>query len=141
MLVRETVKSFLRFRGHAAAAPSAVAVRNAPLKFCTCPMETPPAWAVFSSAYPIPPSVAFTWRTSVSPPCASIPPCHTGDELVPTCERKAGLVLERKSVRSEEHTSELQSPDHLVCRLLLEKKKRTARITRHALPRRHNSCD
>src|SRR5258708_13441088 len=28
------------------------------------------------------------------------------------------------SGRSEEHTSELQSPDHLVCRLLLEKKKR-----------------
>src|SRR5258708_29128847 len=28
-------------------------------------------------------------------------------------------------VRSEEHTSELQSPDHLVCRLLLEKKKTT----------------
>src|SRR5947208_10762189 len=27
-------------------------------------------------------------------------------------------------LRSEEHTSELQSPDHLVCRLLLEKKKR-----------------
>src|SRR5207244_13300322 len=27
------------------------------------------------------------------------------------------------SARSEEHTSELQSPDHLVCRLLLEKKK------------------
>src|SRR5258708_8507576 len=26
--------------------------------------------------------------------------------------------------RSEEHTSELQSPDHLVCRLLLEKQKR-----------------
>src|SRR5258708_11086585 len=26
--------------------------------------------------------------------------------------------------RSEEHTSELQSPDHLVCRLLLEKKNR-----------------
>src|SRR5258708_31888705 len=29
------------------------------------------------------------------------------------------------SFRSEEHTSELQSPDHLVCRLLLEKKKNT----------------
>src|SRR5258708_25230690 len=28
-----------------------------------------------------------------------------------------------KPFRSEEHTSELQSPDHLVCRLLLEKKK------------------
>src|SRR5258708_16448888 len=30
-------------------------------------------------------------------------------------------------MRSEEHTSELQSPDHLVCRLLLEKKKMTSR--------------
>src|SRR5258708_25094597 len=29
----------------------------------------------------------------------------------------------RLAKRSEEHTSELQSPDHLVCRLLLEKKK------------------
>src|SRR5258708_21313059 len=29
--------------------------------------------------------------------------------------------------RSEEHTSELQSPDHLVCRLLLEKKKKLRR--------------
>src|SRR5258708_17704843 len=29
--------------------------------------------------------------------------------------------------RSEEHTSELQSPDHLVCRLLLEKKKQTVK--------------
>src|SRR5258708_13814885 len=29
-----------------------------------------------------------------------------------------------ESPRSEEHTSELQSPDHLVCRLLLEKKKK-----------------
>src|SRR5258708_10195554 len=39
------------------------------------------------------------------------------------------LVSERSVVvildRSEEHTSELQSPDHLVCRLLLEKKKKT----------------
>src|SRR5258708_31585722 len=31
--------------------------------------------------------------------------------------------LRRSLDRSEEHTSELQSPDHLVCRLLLEKKK------------------
>src|SRR5258708_22346737 len=30
--------------------------------------------------------------------------------------------------RSEEHTSELQSPDHLVCRLLLEKKKQISRL-------------
>src|SRR5207244_10939332 len=32
------------------------------------------------------------------------------------------LALHRAHPRSEEHTSELQSPDHLVCRLLLEKK-------------------
>src|SRR5690348_17655060 len=31
----------------------------------------------------------------------------------------------RTRTRSEEHTSELQSPVHLVCRLLLEKKKQT----------------
>src|SRR5438552_14852121 len=37
-----------------------------------------------------------------------------------------GLGREGEVVaRSEEHTSELQSPDHLVCRLLLEKKKET----------------
>src|SRR5258708_16885512 len=33
------------------------------------------------------------------------------------------LRASSNGVRSEEHTSELQSPDHLVCRLLLEKKK------------------
>src|SRR5947208_10890672 len=31
------------------------------------------------------------------------------------------MIPATKSTRSEEHTSELQSPDHLVCRLLLEK--------------------
>src|SRR5258708_11602342 len=34
----------------------------------------------------------------------------------------------RPLVRSEEHTSELQSPDHLVCRLLLEKKNNRPQI-------------
>src|SRR5207244_11955366 len=39
---------------------------------------------------------------------------------------RVGVINERfanPACRSEEHTSELQSPDHLVCRLLLEKKK------------------
>src|SRR5258708_21366907 len=37
---------------------------------------------------------------------------------------KLDSLIERAvAARSEEHTSELQSPDHLVCRLLLEKKK------------------
>src|SRR5258708_12661467 len=39
---------------------------------------------------------------------------------------RTGLVFKSHEwwSRSEEHTSELQSPDHLVCRLLLEKKKK-----------------
>src|SRR5438552_12645035 len=45
-------------------------------------------------------------------------------------------VLARTSwvARSEEHTSELQSPDHLVCRLLLEKKKVTFYKDSHRRP-------
>src|SRR5690348_8432080 len=40
--------------------------------------------------------------------------------------RRAGVevVFLNRAIRSEEHTSELQSPVHLVCRLLLEKKKK-----------------
>src|SRR5258708_18439167 len=37
--------------------------------------------------------------------------------------RIAAWIMPSTYERSEEHTSELQSPDHLVCRLLLEKKK------------------
>src|SRR5258708_21987535 len=40
---------------------------------------------------------------------------HQGDK------QQSGFI---RAERSEEHTSELQSPDHLVCRLLLEKKNR-----------------
>src|SRR5256885_3171392 len=49
------------------------------------------------------------------------------------------LTNKRKHVRSEEHTSELQSPCNLVCRLLLEKKKITLmiyRMLRHQYPNR-----
>src|SRR2546422_2416308 len=56
-----------------------------------------------------------------------------------TLEAGAALVIQRRTgawlevrrqdgVRSEEHTSELQSRLHLVCRLLLEKKKRSVRF-------------
>src|SRR5574337_693971 len=41
------------------------------------------------------------------------------------CSRCGFTVREFVSARSEEHTSELQSPLNLVCRLLLEKKKKT----------------
>src|SRR2546422_7042301 len=46
-----------------------------------------------------------------------------------------GVEVLRRTVRSEEHTSELQSRLHLVCRLLLEKKK-TKNIT---MTNNHNS--
>src|SRR5258708_22229916 len=42
-------------------------------------------------------------------------------------------------MRSEEHTSELQSPDHLVCRLLLEKKK--CKIIWSGIAKRRNTAD
>src|SRR5471030_3439526 len=46
-------------------------------------------------------------------------PCQSGLPAV-ECEKSGG-----RERRSEEHTSELQSLRHLVCRLLLEKKKKT----------------
>src|SRR5207244_9963104 len=50
-------------------------------------------------------------------------PDALADRLLVALHRHDQLTRERVW-RSEEHTSELQSPDHLVCRLLLEKKKR-----------------
>src|SRR5258708_15528876 len=54
--------------------------------------------------------------TRVSPLEETIRPYRSG-------MRKMAPITSAMLVRSEEHTSELQSPDHLVCRLLLEKKK------------------
>src|SRR2546426_2112867 len=53
--------------------------------------------------------------------------CSPGEP--PTCASSDGAQsgrAEDRRVRSEEHTSELQSPCNLVCRLLLEKKRRSA---------------
>src|SRR3712207_7086153 len=44
----------------------------------------------------------------------------------------AKRVLEEDQIRSEEHTSELQSRQYLVCRLLLEKKKTLQLIHSHS---------
>src|SRR5689334_23979142 len=53
----------------------------------------------------------------------------------------AGLGRSPSTVsRSEEHTSELQSQFHLVCRLLLEKKKITGTATGRRLPARRWTC-
>src|SRR2546430_10306737 len=53
---------------------------------------------------------------------------HLGRRIHTRIAAHAGierLDVGRDGVRSEEHTSELQSQSNLVCRLLLEKKKRT----------------
>src|SRR5438552_13081646 len=57
-------------------------------------------------------------------------PIYVGGQRVSGQRRDRGQQVRReRRVRSEEHTSELQSPDHLVCRLLLEKKKHALRRT------------
>src|SRR5258708_20195692 len=61
-----------------------------------------------------------------------------GVDLVPYSRLGASplIALKMDLTRSEEHTSELQSPDHLVCRLLLEKKKtNNYELDRHTLRR------
>src|SRR5438552_14038252 len=50
-----------------------------------------------------------------------------------TTGRATSVCRRPTSTRSEEHTSELQSPDHLVCRLLLEKKN-TSYISSKKIP-------
>src|SRR5258705_8117342 len=56
---------------------------------------------------------------------------HPGGTALPSAADARSLwrgclhLIERASARSEEHTSELQSLRHLVCRLLLEKKKKS----------------
>src|SRR5258708_26728384 len=58
------------------------------------------------------------------------PPDLAAQRLDPRGEVDRRADAGEIQLRSEEHTSELQSPDHLVCRLLLEKKK-SGRIPAH----------
>src|SRR5258708_7988996 len=63
---------------------------------------------------------------------------HPGRRKVPTKRPAALHHISKRTTRSEEHTSELQSPDHLVCRLLLEKKKTTTQQNRLFTPLQRN---
>src|SRR5256885_10621543 len=53
------------------------------------------------------------------------------DPLAEWCGWRRKVGSGRRSARSEEHTSELQSPCNLVCRLLLEKKNTRSSAVRH----------
>src|SRR5258708_16738121 len=61
---------------------------------------------------------AFERRAELTPKSLTPELERALDQCLALLDRGAVRVAER----SEEHTSELQSPDHLVCRLLLEKK-------------------
>src|SRR5256885_7243908 len=61
-------------------------------------------------------------KWSSIPPSASGPGSHGGSS-------SCGSSKKIRSTRSEEHTSELQSPCNLVCRLLLEKKKKKQHLS------------
>src|SRR3712207_8499342 len=64
-----------------------------------------------------------------SPPArAAIPPASHRSSRAKPGDVRAGSVQALLDCRSEEHTSELQSRQYLVCRLLLEKKKNITKI-------------
>src|SRR5258708_14241479 len=56
-------------------------------------------------------------------PICAVPSAAAAPGPDTTPSGSAACARSKAAPRSEEHTSELQSPDHLVCRLLLEKKK------------------
>src|SRR2546430_12350880 len=66
--------------------------------------------------------VTLTWKTTLGQKL-KMPTRH-----VFSYRKRTGAA--KKSKRSEEHTSELQSQSNLVCRLLLEKKKKQLRLLR-----------
>src|SRR3712207_7622666 len=77
-----------------------------------------PYTTLFRSA-PWPRSCPRAWPPSRSTRGSSTPPCSAPA----SARERAAIRRPRGGPRSEEHTSELQSRQYLVCRLLLEKKK------------------
>src|SRR4051794_41575152 len=92
---------------------------------------------------PPPRSPLFPYTTLFRSEVAA-PHVHRGEQLATVARRQPDPLdqryedPERVHLRSEEHTSELQSPVHLVCRLLLEKK--TPRAAACPQPRRDSAA-
>src|SRR5690625_6782625 len=73
-------------------------------------------------------SQRYASRASAENGISSVQRNSPSDDRYERLESRAGqpyFTLKAENGRSEEHTSELQSRGHLVCRLLLEKKKQT----------------
>src|SRR5437870_10374494 len=66
-----------------------------------------------------------SWSTVRLSPLSPRSGSTEGSIPVPSRGAQSPAAWPRRAIRSEEHTSELQSRGHLVCRLLLEKKKDT----------------
>src|SRR5215510_15722771 len=86
------------------------------------------------------PFVFFFFLMIRRPPRSTLFPYTTLFRSTPACllsaasrlrRRPGRLTVRGRGHRSEEHTSELQSRGHLVCRLLLEKKKTNTTHTTH----------
>src|SRR2546422_1962602 len=100
---------------------------RAPLRDVVCVSCPPMREAASSNALiPFSPRVM---TTAEQPKCANsaVPACSTDSSSVSARVTKKPASLALHTMRSEEHTSELQSRLHLVCRLLLEKKKKKQR--------------
>src|SRR5258708_26420414 len=71
-----------------------------------------------------PRSTLFPYTTLFRSPPPRCPGAPRWSSATPAHKNPSSPCAHETPGRSEEHTSELQSPDHLVCRLLLEKKKK-----------------
>src|SRR2546429_5775262 len=92
-----------------------------------------PSAKAFSSA-----AIRFSWPRCTSGTTLMSPRARPSPKTCPTTAWESAAAA--RSIRSEEHTSELQSRLHLVCRLLLEKKTQplTGLLTApYLLPRRN----
>src|SRR5205807_7073384 len=93
--------------------------------FFTAPATTEISTLSLHDALPISACIAAGCGRCVSSPASA--PRATPTSASSSCSKKDRTASAPPSTcpRSEEHTSELQSPCNLVCRLLLEKKKKT----------------
>src|SRR5690625_5331992 len=86
---------------------------------CASPVR--PGWNQEASRTAPTTSAGLVWAVSGSPSMSTVPVVGLWSP------RRHRMVVDLPAPRSEEHTSELQSRGHLVCRLLLEKKKKNGK--------------
>src|SRR5690625_6419692 len=105
-----------------------------PLSYHLCPYLYPCRLLSFFLMLPRPPrSTLFPYTTLFRSRSCDTRARRTAPRSGPTSSPRASRPNSSVPSRSEEHTSELQSRGHLVCRLLLEKKKENEAILKSVL--------